>query len=282
LEHYSICEKCIHSYDVTIANGSKKYICLRYFDEEIACPHILKVLDHAKQVLLLNGIIGQVYNRERMLSAFPGKNIFVPNDYYSFQSNLLVVSRNSEQNIGRLRIRRYACPANYSKGGTLPNSVSRPPPGIWILLESEDDDGVTNDIVLASTTTEDTERRDIGGEQFIQQTLISEGSEMLEWDDNNETSHHIEQSEGLRSNDNIVDDEHRRDPTGNNIIVEINLSSSEEEASTESAVDGRTNETEAQQHSFTVDINGIQHITPSRFCLRVVESLYQKKWGFYK
>ena len=52
--------------------------CHRFFDEEIACQHILKVIDHTRKNVRLSALIGPIYDQSRFIRAFPDELPFIP------------------------------------------------------------------------------------------------------------------------------------------------------------------------------------------------------------
>ena len=120
-----------HSYDVTLSSsGAVSCSCLRYNDEEIPCQHIVRVLSDKGETLSLRALIGDIYLKENYLLAFPDKPVFVPKDCACYSSNPLVVIPPSTRKIGATRTRRFCSHTDHrrSRGGSLPNSVARPPP----------------------------------------------------------------------------------------------------------------------------------------------------------
>ena len=120
-----IVRDCKRYFRVIIAEDNSKMSCScqRYFDEEIACPHILKVLDHTRKLFPLDALISPLYLKERFRLAFPQGQTFWPKDSDLYSINPRVVPSEAKQKAGAPRFRRFA------SVGENPHSrrVSRPP-----------------------------------------------------------------------------------------------------------------------------------------------------------
>jgi len=71
--------------------------CHRFFDEEIACQHILKVIDKFRMKFLLTSLIRPIYDQSSFIEAFPDKLGFFPKDHNSYEQNLNVVRKASSE-----------------------------------------------------------------------------------------------------------------------------------------------------------------------------------------
>ena len=112
-------------FHVTLLSSGEFFCsCLRSFDEEVPCQHILKVFDHTKKVFPYDEMIGKIYLKENFKLAFLQGRPFWPKDHDLYVPNPSVVPRtNNPPKRGATRTRRFAGPGENPKS----HSVSRPP-----------------------------------------------------------------------------------------------------------------------------------------------------------
>ena len=103
-----------------------KCSCLRFFDEGIACQHILKVIDFTRMSNSLGSLILPLFLRSRFIAAFPDKLVFTPKDHTSYVSNKNVVPNCRKAKVGAPRTRRIASAGEYSVGNCKSHRVSQP------------------------------------------------------------------------------------------------------------------------------------------------------------
>ena len=107
------------------SSGEYSCSCLRYFDEDMPCQHILKVLDHTGRLDTLPQLIGKIYLKDNFKQAFLQTGLFWPKDSDLYLPNPRVVPSCQSPQRGAPRVRRFAGPGENPKS----HSVSRPPSG---------------------------------------------------------------------------------------------------------------------------------------------------------
>jgi len=70
---------------------------MNFFEEEIACQHILKVIDKFRMKFLLTLLTRPIYDQSSFIEAFPDKLGFFPKDHNSYEQNLNVVRKASSE-----------------------------------------------------------------------------------------------------------------------------------------------------------------------------------------
>ena len=102
--------------------------CLRYFDEEIPCQHILCIASLEGHRFSAFDLVGDIYSKQNFIQAFPQGLLFYPNDCEFHNADLNVIAQNVVQGRGAYQKNRFASPNEFYTSNCQSHRVSQARP----------------------------------------------------------------------------------------------------------------------------------------------------------